>query len=330
MVNGQYTNAVYYYAFILFKVKQGEEAGYYPYEISTTYKEPKKDNQGVILPPKTPSKKEVVLIHKLSSAYLLADDYQNAETWYASAVENPHPEYPNAKYHYGVSLMYNEKFEQAKAQFEQFQEEIGDPESKYYKKAASNIASCQFALNPENTDGEVEFSDLPDYMNAGTANFGVQYVGENQVVFSSARISDGSDSLVDPMENYLLDIYIAPLEADGSIGSPEKFPFGVNSKEYHEGSAVISKDGNTIFFTKMDPANINETKIWGSNKLNGKWLDPYLLDPHVNVEGFRSMTPFLSNDGERLYFASNRPGGEGGMDIWYVKITEDGKNRSGS
>jgi hypothetical protein len=43
MINGQYTNAVYYYAFILYKVKQGEEAAYYPYEITTTYKEPKKN-----------------------------------------------------------------------------------------------------------------------------------------------------------------------------------------------------------------------------------------------------------------------------------------------
>lgn len=58
MVNGQYTNAVYYYAFILYKVKQGEEAAYYPYEITTTYKEPKKMSKEIsYLPLILPKKK---------------------------------------------------------------------------------------------------------------------------------------------------------------------------------------------------------------------------------------------------------------------------------
>ena len=30
------------------------------------------------------------------------------------------------------------------------------------------------------------------------------------------------------------------------------------------------------------------------------------------------MSPCLSADGKRLYFASDRPGGQGGLDIWYV------------
>lgn len=326
MVNGQYTNAVYYYAFILYKVKQGEEAAYYPYEITTTYKAPKKNEQGTILPPTNPSSKEKVLIHKLADAYLKSDDYQNAETWYEAAVKYPENEFPNARYHYGVALMYNEKFEEAKTQFSQFQTEIGDTENVYYKKATSNIASCQFALNPENTDEKVEFSDLPDYMNEGTTNFGIQYTSDNHIIFSSARLDKNvADTAQNPMDKYMLDLYIAPIKADGSIGTPEKFPFSVNSADYHEGSAVVSADGNTIFFTKMDPGNRNETKIYGSRKLNGSWLAPYLLDPHVNMDGFRSLTPYLSSNGERLYFSSNRPGGEGGLDLWYVKVTKDGK-----
>lgn len=324
MINGQYTNAVYYYAFILYKVKQGEEANYYPYEITTTYKEPDKDEQGTILPPSNPSKKEIVLIHKLAEAYLKADDYQNAETWYGAGVDHPHIDYPNARYYYGLALMYNEKFEDAKFQFEQFQEEIGDSENLYYKQAASQIASCQFALNPINTDAEIEFITLPDYINEGTTNFGLQYTSDNHVIFSSAR-SSNQDSLSDPMEKYLLDMYIAPLNADGSLGQPERFPFTVNSKEYHEGSAVLTEDGNMIFFTKMDPSNTNETKIYASKKLNGGWLEPYPLDAHVNLDGFRSLTPYLSAGEEKLYFSSNRPGGEGGLDLWYVKITPDGR-----
>lgn len=324
MVNGQYTNAVYYYAFILYKVKQGEEANYYPYEITTTYKEPKKDEQGRIQPPSSPTRKEVILIHKLAEAYLKADDYQNGEIWYEAAVKHPLEEYPNARYHYGKVLMYNEKFEEAKIELEKFQTEIGNAENKYYKLAESDIASCQFALNPANTYDNVSAAEVEPFLNEGTTNFGIQYTSENYILFSSARMNV-TDSLVDPMDQYQLDIYIAPINEDNSIGRPEKFPFTINSSEYHEGSAVISNDGSTIFFTKMDPANKNETKIYASRKFNNTWLEPFAMDNHINLDGFRSMTPFLSADGTKLYFSSNRPGGEGGLDLWYVKMAPNGQ-----
>lgn len=326
MINGQYTNAVYYYAFILYKVKQGEEAAYYPYEITTTYKEPKKDDNGTIIPPTNPSKKEIIIIHKLAEAYLSADDYQNALIWYEAATKYANPEYPNARYNHGIALMYNEKFEEAMAEFEQFQTENGDSESKFYKKAASNIASCQFALNPENSDEDIIFKVLDGAMNRGTTNFGIQYTGDDHIIFSSARSTiDKNDTTFDAMDKYLLDIYIAPLNADGTLGEPEKFPFTVNSEEFHEGSAVVSANGEQIFFTKMDPTNRNETKIFSSRKINNSWLEPYALDPHVNLDGFRSLTPYLSADGKKLYYASNRPGGEGGLDLWSVKMTENGQ-----
>jgi len=43
------------------------------------------------------------------------------------------------------------------------------------------------------------------------------------------------------------------------------------------------------------------------------------------MDRFKSLTPYLSTNGKRLYFSSNRPGGEGGLDLWYVKVTTDGK-----
>jgi hypothetical protein len=52
----------------LYKVKQGEDAHYDPYEITTTYKKPEKNEQGSILPPADPSRKEIIIIHKLGQA----------------------------------------------------------------------------------------------------------------------------------------------------------------------------------------------------------------------------------------------------------------------
>jgi outer membrane protein OmpA-like peptidoglycan-associated protein len=74
----------------------------------------------------------------------------------------------------------------------------------------------------------------------------------------------------------------------------------------------------------MDPDNRNETKIYASRKFNNQWLKPFALDKNVNLDGFRSMNPYLTDD-NTLYYASNRPGGEGGMDIWLTKIGPNGE-----
>lgn len=328
MVNGQYTNAVHYYSYILFKIKEGEEAGLYPFEITTAYKEPEKDETGAIAPPSDPDSKEIRVIHKLADAYRMADDYKNAEKWYVAALENPNEEFPYARYFYGVSLMYNTKFDQAKGEFEKFQEENGDPDNKYYKLATDKIASCVFAMNPVNTKEKISLKNLDSLINMGSTSFGLQFVSDRHLIFSSARLDDTPDSLLteerNPLEYYMLDIYTVKVNEDGSFQKPEKFPFEVNSADYHEGSAVISADGNTMFFTKMDPSNRNETKIYASRKFNNQWLKPQAMDQNVNMDGFRSMNPFLTADAKTLYYASNRPGGEGGMDIWRVSVDQNG------
>jgi hypothetical protein len=40
----------------------------------------------------------------------------------------------------------------------------------------------------------------------------------------------------------------------------------------------------------------------------------------INMKGFSSMHPTVSSSGNKLYFSSDRPGGYGGMDLYYVKI----------
>ena len=57
--------------------------------------------------------------------------------------------------------------------------------------------------------------------------------------------------------------------------------------------------------------------------LGNNWSKPENLGPVVNSPSWESQ-PALSADGHTLYFASNRPGGQGNRDIWvtYLKGSE--------
>ena len=58
-------------------------------------------------------------------------------------------------------------------------------------------------------------------------------------------------------------------------------------------------------------------------KAGAAWSKPEPLSNLNHPEATRGdMSPCLSADGNRLYFASDRPGGKGGLDIWYVLTSQ--------
>ena len=80
----------------------------------------------------------------------------------------------------------------------------------------------------------------------------------------------------------------------------------------------ISKDGLSLFFSCQDcPGGFGGFDIYVSHRasVSDPWGDPQNLGSSVNTP-FTEANPALSNDGHRLYFTSNRPGGIGGVDIY--------------
>ena len=61
------------------------------------------------------------------------------------------------------------------------------------------------------------------------------------------------------------------------------------------------------------------------SKWNGlEWSDPRSLGNKVNRENSWESQPTLSSDGNILFFASDRPGGYGGSDIWMSELDANG------
>lgn len=326
MMTGNYTSAAHYYSLVINPSSGSADGNKYPYAVGAYQKPAKKDDNGNLLPPDSPNKREKLVIHKMSDAYRMARDYESAEQWYAQAVQHPHEQFPNARYFYGISLMKNEKFEEAQKQFEMAIEEYGDTEelSTYKDRAQDKLIYCEFAMNPENKSNEIKIDLMDTLINKGSASYGMQFTPNGKLMFASARKDSASEDIEASNNYYELDLYKITKEQDGSFSNLKKISEQL-STDFNEGSAVYTKDGRNIYYSRMDPVNRNETKIYVIRKFNNRWLDPFPLDSNVNMDGFRSMDPYLSPEGKVLYFSSNRPGGEGGMDIWQVNINEYGE-----
>ncbi len=92
-------------------------------------------------------------------------------------------------------------------------------------------------------------------------------------------------------------------------------PFKYNSAEYDMGQPSISTDGRFLFFASDMPGGLGGSDIWVCESVNGEWSVPVNLGPKVNSQGTDNY-PCIHSSG-KLYFTSNRPGGIGGLDVYY-------------
>jgi Tol biopolymer transport system component len=95
----------------------------------------------------------------------------------------------------------------------------------------------------------------------------------------------------------------------------------VNSSS-DDGTPSISADGLTLSFNSKRPGGFGDRDLWVTTRasLADAWDPSVLVPPPVNTSSNDS-TPSISADGRTLFFRSNRPGGEGGSDLWQVAIT---------
>ena len=139
----------------------------------------------------------------------------------------------------------------------------------------------------------------------------------NGIVFSSTRIDDPSTKNSNKQKNgKFSDLFFAE-QKEGAFQSARRLS-GVNGK-LHDGNAAFNPQGDYMIFTRNNKKGkskkgIRELKLYEATLKAGKWTNVKILN--LNNNEYTTCHPTLSQDGKRLYFSSNRPGGYGGMDIY--------------
>lgn len=97
----------------------------------------------------------------------------------------------------------------------------------------------------------------------------------------------------------------------------------INTDE-NEGAPTISANGRVLTFTACNrPDGMGSCDLKISQKVGERWSPSTFIGPPVSSNKWESQ-PSLSADGRTLYYASNRAGGQGGMDIWVSRMDADG------
>lgn len=157
------------------------------------------------------------------------------------------------------------------------------------------------------------------------------FANDGTMVFTSNR----QDLAVAPGDPK--DLYIATFNAKTgtwdppvNMGLPVNAPPATHVDPLRKGDdrePWISPDGNTIYFKSdrlatSNPKNNND--IFVTRKVRGKWSTPELVPAPISTDVGDEHCPMMLRDGKTLCFASQRPGGLGGFDIWCSQQGADG------
>jgi probable HAF family extracellular repeat protein len=117
-----------------------------------------------------------------------------------------------------------------------------------------------------------------------------------------------------------LDIYMSTLGEDGNFGPAVLVP--ELSSPQRDAHPSIRCDGLEIFLSSNRPGSVGGIDLWVSTRptTHDAWSTPVNLGPTVNTE-FNERAPYLSADGQALFFMSDRPGGFGGNDFYVTTRT---------
>ncbi len=262
---------------------------------------------------------------KLGNTYYFNSDYKNAAKWYEKLV-NEFPDETEPEYFFRASQSFKstDNYNKADLLMDKFVETSGSQQIiqdyKNNKDYLNSIMNMEDKYVIENAEINSEYSDFgPSFFNG-------------KLVFSSASGQGVVNPKTHDWNNQpFLNLYVAILDEEGKLSGTSFFSNDINTK-YHESSAVFTKDGKTIYFTrnnyidgkkKKDKENLIRLKIYKATMLaENTWTN--IEELPFNNDSYSLAHPALSVDEKRLYFSSDMPGTTGQSDLWYVDILENG------
>lgn len=117
------------------------------------------------------------------------------------------------------------------------------------------------------------------------------------------------------------DIYVVRKDDNGVWGKAERLPDHINTPDMEE-SVLIHPDGKTLYFASRGHIGLGGSDLFVTRMdNNGNWSKPQNLGYPINTR-FDENSLMVSPDGDIAFFASDREGGFGGLDIYYFKMPD--------
>lgn len=247
------------------------------------------------------------------------DDQVKAAPYLEYAATNKDNSIPDRIY-FNLGQVYHKDLEVAKA-IESYKKYISllDKRDPKVKEAEEQIRICDNAMvilsSPKSN---IIIKNLGPEINSPDTEYN-PVVSADESTLAFTRLSKNTNK-TGPQGDYIEEVFTSYKKGKDSKWSiPEKLNL---ETQFNIGTAGISPDGQNML---LYIGGINNSgDLYSIQRTKTGWSTPVTIGNAVNsnyLESTASITP----DGQKMYFASNRPGGYGGMDIYVVEKNEKGQ-----
>lgn len=258
-----------------------------------------------------------ISMEKIANSYRLNHDTKNTELWYAQVLKGTNN--PIDYLYYAQALQSNGKYDKAKEYYLKYDEMLGGDAQ---DNRGQQLAAAIDRMNEWKHTNVIIKNEQA--INSEKLEFSPTYYG-NGVVFVSTNslLQDETEKKKDKwMDDHFMTLYYSDILDGGTLDEPQEFSTNISS-QFHEGPVAFSRNGERLFFTRNNyhkgkrrnnSNGVMKLKIYEAILEAGEWTD--VKEVPFNTDEYEEAHPTISADGTSLYFASDRAGGYGGMDIY--------------
>lgn len=160
-------------------------------------------------------------------------------------------------------------------------------------------------------------------LNSSFSEYSPAYLN-GELYFTSSR---SNDRIYGSTGTPYTDIFKATTQgANVDVETIKALPESINTPNVNVGTIAFSPDGKTMVFAKGNTGKrkgANDVDLFLSRFRNNQWTEPQQIN--INQPDSWESAPAFSPDGRHLYFASNRKGGYGGLDLYSAQMDSRGR-----
>ncbi|MCE2788266.1 MAG: OmpA family protein [Bacteroidota bacterium] len=263
---------------------------------------------------------------KTAECYRLSNDMKNAENWFRKTVKAD-PKNTEALWRLAQSLKANQKFTEAIVEFNNYKKQMPSD-----ARADDEVKGCEQALKWKNEKTRYVIENVKA-INSKWSDFAPMWYKKDQLFFTSDRENGVGKAMYGWTGNGYTDLYNIKFKIDKKNADNIKYEIPIladkenlNGK-LNDGTIAFDSKFTVAYLTKCNYDNNGKGKncrIYTSTGQGSEWSIPEPLS--FSTDSFTCGHPYLSKDGQTLYFTSDMPGGEGGKDIWMVTYSKKGKS----
>jgi hypothetical protein len=220
--------------------------------------------------------------------------------------------------YYDLGSMYlkDENIQKASESFTRFKALSSKADKRAMSQADEALETCRTAQALMSVPRNFKVTHFNSVINTKYTEYNpVVSADESVMAFTALRPNTGKTRTSD---KFIEEIYIT-YNNSGTWTEPTLVPI---AHDYNVGTAGISPDGLKMMIFMggaSDPGSLYQI-----TKAGDSWSKPSLITPNLNTPKYIESTASITPDGKVIYFASDRLGGQGGLDIYKTTLQANG------